>query len=540
MAYSPQQNGKAERMNRTLVERARTILIESGLDRIYWSEALLCATFVTNRCPTVGGLIPYSEWHNRNFDYSKLKVFGCDAYRLRYKHSADKMVNKSDKLKFVGYAPGGYRLLDLTNNKIHLSRDVKFNELSVISDNSDNSNVILNEVNNDNVADISDFCFLANSNVTEDIPSSLSEAMKTTNAHEWFQAVQREQEALISNETWELISRPIGCSTVSSRWVFTVKKNNVNENVFKARLVARGFEQCKTFEYDEIYSPVAKLSTVRSILALCNRNKFFIHQLDVCNAFLNGHLNEPVYLEIPEGIYTNVNRNSHVLLLKKALYGLKQAPRAWNLEFNKFVISLGFTVSDADDCLYIYNSNDALVYLLLYVDDILICSTDLSKVNGLKRLISQKFKCRDLFEINNFLGLNVQYDRDNGVLKINQRNLINKIAKRFNVIDCKPVYTPIEEKLALSRCFDQTRKTWKPYRELVGCLMYVMLGSRPDICYSISYFSQFQDNGSDEHFSHLLRVLKYLVTTVNVNLTFVRSNSDSALDVYCDADWANY
>lgn len=536
MAYSPQQNGKAERYNRTIVERARTLLSESGLDRIYWSEALLCANFVINRCPS-NGIVPYNRWYGTNFDYSKLKVFGCDAYRLTYKHSGNKMIDKGEKLVFVGYAPGGYRLLNLNTRKIHLSRDVKFNENACLKDTVDVNVNVTNSDNSDDENNVTNMCFLLD-NYINDSPKNFKEALRTRDAPKWWGAIKKEYDAIVAHNTWELVDRPAE-SVITSRWVFTKKVGVDKSEVFKARLVARGFEQNSNLEYDEIYSPVARLATVRTLLAVSNEKNYHIHQLDICNAFLNGHLNEPVFMEIPDGIYTNVNRNEKVLKLNKSLYGLKQSPKAWNVKFNEFIVSLGFVPSQADECLYTRNKNGTVVYLLLYVDDILICADELEIIEKFKRIIGDKFKCRDLGEINNFLGLNVTYNKDEGIVKINQSKLIAKIAKRFNVDDCHPIKTPMEERLQLKRCQDKSKLTKLPYRELIGCLMYLMLGSRPDITYAVSFFSMFQDAAENQHFYYLLRVLKYLNSTKDLNLTYVRNKSSQPFALFCDADWAN-
>lgn len=497
MAYSPQQNGKAERLNRTLIERARTILKESKLGKVFWTEALYCAAYVINRCPTRNDFIPHKRWYGTDFDYNRLKIFGCDAYRFIFRHSGDKMVDKSEKLKFVGYAPGGYRLLNVSTKKVYLSRDVKFNELSIDSSNSgdanfeevnvnanqsnvnsNRTNVNANQANvhviqpnvnrntNQQNINVTDFCFLL-SNFVHQNPQTYQEAVESVESSKWKEAVNCELEALTSANTWTVVPRPSDGSVVTTRWVFTTKFDNSKRKIFKARLVARGFEQRRDFRYEEIYAPVAKLSTVRSLLAISNKRNFHIHQMDVCNAFLNGFLDESIYLEIPDGYRSDIDRTENVLLLNKSLYGLKQAPKAWNWEFNKFMLSIDFKKSEAYECLYISKNNGNTIYLLLYVDDILICAENLRDVERIKKLISQKFKCKDLLSIKNFLGLNVNYDKRNGILKIDQKDLINKVIERFNVNDSYSVSTPIEDKLILTRCNDQSKVTTYPYRELI-------------------------------------------------------------------------
>ncbi len=267
MANSAQQNSKAERMNRTLTERARTILNESKLDKQFWPEAITCAAFIINRCPTKGGFIPFNRWYGRDYEYKRLRVFGCEAYRLTYRHTADKMIDKSKKLVFVGYAPGGYRLLNVDLKKIYLSRDVKFNESikSQSINNIDVSTQNLNSNTNNSLADVSslnmsEFCFTMFNDIVNKTPKTYHEAVESSDSEKWKEAIANEREALLANDTWTLVPRPHMVSTVSARWVFTIKLNSQNNRIFKARLVARGFEQARSFNYEETYSPVAKLA----------------------------------------------------------------------------------------------------------------------------------------------------------------------------------------------------------------------------------------------------------------------------------------
>lgn len=536
---TPQQNGKAERWNRSIVERARTVLYQSGLDKIFWSEAVAFVVYVLNRCPTSKNIIPFSCWNCRDYDYSKLQVFGCDAYKLDFVHSSHKLDEKSMKLKFVGYAPGGYRLLDVDERKIHLSRDVDFNVNNFSKDiNYKGEDKIFDEIDLENIHDIpisdnSNLCFQLWSDTC---PQSFEEAVNSPESQKWKDAMRAEIEALNLNNSWKFVERPQSEKIVSCRWVFTKKYNSENNVIYKARLVARGFEQENIF--NSLYSPVAKMSTIRTLLAISNVKGFYIHCLDFCNAFLNGLLEEEVYLEIPEGTKQN---SSKVLLLKKALYGLKQAPKLWNQEFNSFICKLGFYPSKADRCLYIKKlPNNDVVYLAIYVDDIILSSANLDTISEIKRVIGEKYKCKDLGEIRSFLGLSVNYNRNEAILQIDQEKMIERVAEKFRVSNCNNVLTPMEEKLVLHPCKDPKQLTKYPYRELIGSLMYLMLGTRPDICFAVSFFSQFQDSATDIHFQQLLRVLKYVYSTRSLKLTYTAKNLNSEiLSVYSDADWAN-
>lgn len=176
--------------------------------------------------------------------------------------------------------------------------------------------------------------------------------------------------------------------------------------------------------------------------------------------------------------------------------------------------------------------------LVIYVDDILIACRSLEVITALKEKLKREFEMTDLNEVKTFLGLSIEYDRATGFLCINQRQYLEGLLNRFNMGDCKPVLTPIATGLKLERCTDASRETDKPYRQLVGCLMYITTTSRPDICAAVNYFSGFQSCATEEHWSHLKRILRYLRGTLDLRLEFRRGEECSLLEGYVDADWA--
>lgn len=189
---------------------------------------------------------------------------------------------------------------------------------------------------------------------------------------EWKQAMREEYAALMNQHTWSLVPLPPDKNLVSCKWLFKLKRNADGSIArHKARLVARGFSQEYGVDYDETFSPVVRHTTVRLILGLAAHHNWNLHQLDVKNAFLHGYLTEEVYMSQPGGFEDNKNPNL-VCKLHKSLYGLKQAPRAWNERFTNFLPSIGFTSSYADPSLFVKVSGKTKIYLLLYVDDIII------------------------------------------------------------------------------------------------------------------------------------------------------------------------
>src|SRR5258706_3968991 len=223
----------------------------------------------------------------------------------------------------------------------------------------------------------------------------------------------------------------IGC-----KWVYKVKRNADNSTRFKARLVIKGFQQIEGVDYDETYAPVPKFVTFRMLMALAAVQDFEIDQMDVVTACLHPELDKEVYMEQPEG-YTK--SNVMVCRLKKALYGLKQAPRIWHIHIDTFLKSLGFTPSTADSNLYIRHTgtgtgtNSKPVYLLLWVDDILICSPSRAACNDIKQQLTAKYKMKDLGAARMFVGIEIIRNRIQHTIALHQNRYITNILKLFKM-----------------------------------------------------------------------------------------------------------
>lgn len=368
-----------------------------------------------------------------------------------------------------------------------------------------------------------------------EVPETVNELKNRDDEHFWRRAMERELESIERNNTWIEVEIPNKAEILTTKWVFAAKPfENTIEDRFKARLVVRGFAQKDSFNYDEIYAPVTKMTTIRTLLSIGNQRNYIFQQLDVKNAFLNGHLREEVYVYPPDGVYC---KEGYILKLNKSLYGLKQAAKCWNEEINKCLIDLGFRRSENDYCLYIKEVEKEFVYLLIYVDDICLIGPDSEYIEECKKQLMKRFQMKDKGNLKHFLGLEIDYNREKGILKISQKTYIEGILKRFGFENCNSVSTPIDPKLRINNIEGGPGEN-KPVRELVGCLMYLMLGSRPDISYTINFFSRFQDKYSNEVWTHLKRVLRYLKGTVDMELTYTRNMETEILSCYVDSDWA--
>jgi hypothetical protein len=223
----------------------------------------------------------------------------------------------------------------------------------------------------------------------------------------WDNAMDEEMAAFDANATWELIALPEDKKTIGCKWVYKVK-HNVDGSVsrYKARLVAKGYAQTYGIEYEETYSPVAKMTTIRAIIVMAATKGWSLHQMDIKNDFLHGDLQEEVYMEQPPG-YVDQTHLNLVCRLKKALYGLKQAPRVWLDKISQYLVTSGFQTSNADFSLYVKKTNHGLVIIVIYVDDLIIIGNSDVNISDLKKLLKQKFEMKDLGELRYFLGIEV-------------------------------------------------------------------------------------------------------------------------------------
>lgn len=301
---------------------------------------------------------------------------------------------------------------------------------------------------------------------------------------------------------------------------------------YKARFVAKGFTQCFGLDYNEAFSPVVRAESLRLIIALANNLNM---DMDICTAFLNGDLEEVVYMEQSEG-FVDDNNPDKVCLLKRAIYGLKQASRAWNEKLNSVLSSMGFERSKCDPCVYVKRSSKELLTIVaVHVDDILIISNDQGEKCKVKSRLSEKFESKDLGELKYFLGISVERDRKMGVIRLSQKSYLEKVLLKYNMSKCNPVATPLEKGLYLEN--NKGNKPSLPYQNLIGSLLYLSVWTRPDITQAVSYLSQFNQYFDYVHWTNAKRVLKYLQGAKDLCLTFTKGEKE--LIGFCDADWGS-
>ncbi|KAG8481529.1 hypothetical protein CXB51_026324 [Gossypium anomalum] len=458
--HTPQQNGVAERMNRTIMEKVRCMLSNANLPKSFWAEAASTACFLINRSPSVAieKKTPQEVWSGNPANYSDLKIFGCPAYAHV---NNGKLEPRSIKCVILGYKAGvkGYKLWCPENRKVVISRDVVFDETAMLPNlslkdcsNKENQKQVEHQINTESTPQVStkidnrvasspQYSIAKNRtkreikppkkyaeadlvayalNVAEDIdanqePSNYSEAISCEDSEKWMFAMQEEMESLHKNKTWDLVKLPKGKKTVRCKWVFKKKEGTpgVEEPKYKARLVAKGYSQVPGVDFTDVFSPVVKHSSIRALLGIVAMHDLELEQLDVKTAFLHGELEEDIYMQQPEG-FTVSEKEDYVCLLKKSLYGLKQSPRQW------------------------YKSS-----------------------------------------------------------KRQRRDKKGQSPTKFNMRSAKPVSTPLAAHFRLSSALSPQSDdeieymSHVPYSSAVGSLMYAMVCSRPDLSYAVSAVSRY-------------------------------------------------
>jgi len=563
MPYTPEQNGAAERENRTLVEAARSMLHSTKLSIKLWAEAVNTAAYIINRTgPTkVADKTPYELWMGKQASVDHLKIFGTECFVHIPKQKRQKLDAKSVRGYLVGYCgdKDGYRVYVPKHNDVIISRDVMFKEevtssterldYSVTSENAEVTTKLVNETdcaqscheNEDShkraLRDRSqiplpvryeDYAMFADYSE----PKSYTEAMQSENSQEWQSAMDDEMMSLVENNTWELVQKPDDRMVIDNRWIYRVKMN-VDGTVqkFKARLFAKGYSQQAGVDYNETFSPVARFDTIRDVLSVAASEKLNLAHFDVKTAFLYGKLDEVIYMRQPPGYEDGTDR---VCKLIKSLYGLKQSPRCWNKKFKDFLEKHGLEVSEADPCLFYSTVDGHKLIIALYVDDGLVAAQNEEDLNSFLFELSSEFHVTVL-PATCFLGLQIRLLND-GSISVSQENYALKVLQKFNMFECNKVTTPMDKVTACESngCIEDK----VPFREAVGSLMYLVIGTRPDIAFAVSTVSKVLEKPTKEDWEKVKRIFKYLKGTYQMGIVYRTANQPGVLTTYCDADYA--
>lgn len=362
------------------------------------------------------------------------------------------------------------------------------------------------------------------------IPLTVGEALRGEDKEHWLKALAEELDAHKANGTFEVVNKPDAKVELTAKWVLNIKRNADGDiERYKARLVARGFKQKYGIDYHETYAPVAKMDSVRVLLAVAVNKGFQIQQFDISTAFLHGVLEEEIYIQAPECIKVKSNQ---CLRLKKALYGLKQAPKAWNKCFDQKLRLLNFKPLLSDPCIYFNEKQD--ITIVVYVDDALVIASTKQICNDIIDKLEKEFKLRRITN-GTFIGINVRQLKDGG-LALSQTSYIDAMAKRFGACDGKVVKTPMSNYQELFIDDDDDVVNNGDYQSLIGSLLYCVLCTRPDALFAVVILSRFNQRAKSKHLIAAQRVLRYLYCSRELSLTYVKGESNLRVTTYSDAD----
>ena len=390
---------------------------------------------------------------------------------------------------------------------------------------------------------------------------TVEEAMSSKQSSKWCAAMVDELKSIcIDNVCFKLVEDDSTINVISLKWVLKVKKLN---DRYKARLVARGFNQIAGVDYNETFAPTAKMNTFRIFLYLVAYYRLYEDQEDIKTAFLNSPIEEDLYVEVPAELSADNplnldlkvfghlippknSRIKYVFKLLKSIYGIKQAPRDWYKTINNFLINrLKLQRSSFDHCLYFSFNNDNIILLLLYVDDLLIACSTRELLDYVRKAIAQEFKVSSMGGFDVYLGIKIERDFERQLIYISQTAYIEQMGLKFQVaadsITRTPLeqnfYVEVEEELAAMTDADKTFVATFPYRQIVGCLLFVTVCTRFDISYAISYLSRYLNNPVPSLCRAAKRVIKYLMNTKDQRLK-IGGSTYPYLRVFCDSDWA--
>lgn len=594
--YTPQQNGVAERRNRTLVEMARSMLKEKSLSNKFWAEAIATSTYLQNRLPSKPlekGVTPLEVWSGKKPSVNHLKIFGCVCYVHVPNEKRRKLDAKAKPGIFVGYSneSKGYKVFLLSEEKIEVSRDVTFDEektwnwdkkevkTSILSPFNIKSSMeqggqgANNDINAqiEQVSDAFNQLQISNRGVQNTVEEgessvgprgfkSINDLMQQTNeveemAHihemclmmaeephaleeaindvKWIEAMREELRMIEKNKTWQVVERPSNKNVISVKWIFRLKTNASGEAIkHKARLVARGFTQEYGVDYLETFAPVSRYDTIRTLMAIAAQHKWKLFQMDVKSAFLNGDLEEEIYVEQPPG-FIKEGEERKVFKLYKTLYGLKQAPRAWYGRIDGYFVKNGFERSINDAALYVKKTLEDILVVSLYVDDIIVTGSNMEKIEQFKKEMKSEFEMTDLGELNYFLGMEVIQNED-GIF-LSQEKYAKKLLKKFGMQDCKSLSTPLTPHDKKEEVLNEKLEDVTKYRSMIGGILY-LCASRPYIMYASSYLSRYMTSPLKQHLQEAQRVLRYVKGTLTYGIHFKRVEEPELVG-FSDSDW---
>lgn len=367
----------------------------------------------------------------------------------------------------------------------------------------------------------------------EEIPTNIEQAKNSSHWNEWKRAMDEEMECIKRHEVWDIVPCPKDKKIIRSKWIYSLKENpGTKEPRYKARLVAVGCTQRPGFDYGETFAPVARIESIRLLLSIAAEKGKRVKMYDVKTAFLHGELKDEIYMKTPDGYG---HKENTVCKLKKSIYGLKQAGKCWNECLTGVMIKSGMCQSKEDQCLFYKIEGQKFLYCAIYVDDMVVVSSNIDIEKYYMNRVGSKINLKCLGDAKYILGM--QVEQENGRVYVHQQDYIKKLLIMYGMDECNSVSTPIDVNIKMDNYADSNKCNTKEYQELVGRLMFLSVNTRPDITFTLSYLSQYNNDAREMHMKGLKRVLRYLKGTINYCLCYGGKTIQNRIDCETDASW---
>lgn len=578
--YEPEQNGTAERLNRTLGEMARTLLASSKLPQRFWNFAYLTAAYLHNRIPNsiTDDKTPYEMFHGRKPQLDILRTFGSTAFVHIHQgqRAPGKLEDRSRKSTMIGYVEGGkgWMFYDELSKTVFPSAITAFpyedkqSSRGSSGNNRLTSSTSLNSILNSDKPDkgnlnhivdalkLGDFTdevrldgqdVAANHALTsEDYlkilkpPRSYAEAMRSEHSQAWKAACDAEMQMMDTMKVWKSVKKPEGLVPIDLKWVFTYKKvdNDGNPVKFKARLVAKGFKQQEGIDYTETFAPTATFAGLRIMLTIAAHQNWPTHSFDITSAYLHSAIDSLVYFSIPTGYMCEAKKKNQVLEAMKALYGTKQGARCWWKHIDAILVSLGFKSSQYDQSLYFYRRDGDTCIIWLHSDDGGVTANSETVLDEIHVALRKQLLIKWERGLDQIVGVTVKRHEDGG-FTLSQPGLTKKTLQSF-LPDERQVKTPMNcQKVPTSPDADEEKVDGDRYLSAIGSLNYLSVATRPDITYSVNYLARFSSDPRRQHWNAIEHMMRYLNTTGVRELTIkpIRSKVNTPIHTYVDANW---
>ncbi|UYV83036.1 hypothetical protein LAZ67_22001876 [Cordylochernes scorpioides] len=367
----------------------------------------------------------------------------------------------------------------------------------------------------------------------ETIPKDYEEAIACEDKKHWENAMLEEIQNMYSHQVWELVPRPVNAKVVKSKWVFKISKDQENENkTYKARLVAMGYNQIPGRDYNESFSPVIKNATLRTILSMAATKDSVIKLFDVKAAYLNGNIENTIFIEQPAGFVQDRNK---VCKLNKSIYGLPQSGRSWYEKFSQVLHDCGLEKLKSDPCVFKWKNEDKYFYVGIYVDDFITVSDSEDTSNRFINKLRHHLEIKDVTCKGMFLGIKIIQDKEG--ISLQQSHYVQQILQKYGMENCKEVPTPGSKEINLDNHIEDDNCDQHTYQEALGMLMFLAVNTRPDIAYITSKLSQYSRQPKQMHWTAIKRVMRYLRGTIDLGVKFERGKT-GILKSYADASWS--